>query len=87
MNRLRGLLAILFFVAFVFAAPMATAQEQPASGDVPAVVVDDGGGDVKDQAWTFRYLVPTLVIASSLALAVVVLGYGVRVRGRYRVTE
>ncbi len=63
----------------------ALAQAETPQDNQPAVVVEDDIGDAEEEAWTFRYLVPTLIGGSGLALLAVVLGYGVRVRGRYRV--
>ena len=66
-----------------------TNEEKAAvGGDVP--VATDGGGQVRaveEDAWTFRYLVPSLIGASGIAIFGVALGYAVRVRGRYRVTQ
>ena len=86
MLRARTFLALscLFFALSV--AP-AFAQEQPAPGDEPAVVVDDGAAVPTEDAWTFRFLVPTVLAVSGLAIAATVIGYGVRIRSRYRVVR
>jgi len=49
--------------------------------------MEDEAPAVEEDAWTFRYLVPTLMGASGIALFGVALGYALRVRGRYRVTQ
>lgn len=88
-------------VAAVVAGPagLAAAQEEEpadvtgttattfAPGEEPAVVVSDAGAAEDEPAWTFRFLVPTLLALSGLALVAVVVGYGVRVKGRYRVAR
>ena len=84
MHRFRLFVVALSLFAVIGVAP-AFAQAETPEGNQPAVVVEDEAGDEEDEAWTFRYLVPTLIGGSGLALLAVVLGYGVRVRGRYRV--
>ena len=56
-------------------------------GREPAVVLSEGGEAEDDPAWTFRYLVPTLLVLSGLALAGLIVWYGVGVKGRYRVVR
>lgn len=56
-------------------------------GQEPAVVVSDGAAPADDPAWTFRYLVPTLIVVSGTALAGLVVWYGLGVKGRYRVAR
>lgn len=85
MTRLRTLL-VLVSLAFALGLAPAVAQESP-SGDTPAVVVDEGAPIVAEPAWTFRFLVPTVLAVSGLVLAITVIGYGVRLRGRYRVVR
>ena len=81
------ILILLLMVAIltVGLAPLAAAQE----GGViePAVVISDDAGDTDDPAWTFRYLVPTVLAISVVVLLLTVLLYGVRLRGRYRVVR
>jgi hypothetical protein len=85
MARVSTVIALVC-LAFALGMAPALAQEAP-SGDTPAVVVDDGAPVVAEDAWTFRFLVPTVLAVSGLALAVTVIGYGVRVRSRYRVVR
>jgi hypothetical protein len=53
----------------------------------PAVVVSEESGQAEDQAWTFRFLVPTVLAIAVLALGATLLVYALRVRGRYRVVR
>ena len=41
----------------------------------------------EDGAWTFRFLVPTALVLSAIIVVLVAAGYGLGVRGRYRVRE
>jgi hypothetical protein len=85
------LIAVLALLPAVTIAGGASAQEggvDSANDRQPAVVIpDDEGGAEEAEAWTFRFLVPTVAAMSALALTVTVLWYGVRVRGRYRVAR
>jgi hypothetical protein len=56
-------------------------------GDEPAVVVPAGAADDEEPAWTFRYLVPTLLVVTGLALVALIVRYGLGVKGRYRVAR
>lgn len=53
----------------------------------PAVVLSEDAGAEDEAAWTFRYLVPTVLAISVMTLALVFFLYGYRVRGRYRVVR
>lgn len=86
MHRIRLTIAVFFALVVLGVAP-AFAQEGDSSGDAPAVVLEDDSSAVAEEAWTFRYLVPTLIGVTGLAVGAVVIGYGVRVRARYRVVE
>ena len=86
MRRIRLLLAAIAVLTIVSMAP-AAAQTEPMDREGPAVVIEEGPPAPSEEAWTFRFLIPTLVGATGLAVAAVVVGYGVRVRGRYRVVE
>ncbi len=86
-KRSSALIILLLLVAVltIGLVPLAAAQE----GGViePAVVISDDAGDTEDPAWTFRYLVPTVLATSAVVLGLTVLLYGVRLRGRYRVVR
>ena len=86
MNRLRLFLALVCLALMLGVAPSG-AQEVPSGGDTPAVVVDDGAPVPTEDAWTFRFLVPTVLALSALIVVGTMVGYGVRVRGRYRVVR
>jgi hypothetical protein len=92
----------LALAVLIVASPwsVAVAQEEPPvdegvvteepsfePGSEPAVVleIEAEGGDEK--AWTFRYLVPALLAMAVVVLVAVILHYGFRVRGRYRVVR
>jgi len=86
MKRLRLLLAA-FLVLFLLGVAPAMAQEEMTGENAPAIVIEDEAPAAEEDAWTFRYLVPTLMVASGIAILGVALGYAVRVRGRYRVIQ
>jgi len=85
MIRLRLVLAAAL-VFFVLGVIPAIAQEELTGDNAPAVVITDEAEEADEDAWTFRYLVPSLLGASAIAIVGVGLGYAVRIRGRYRVT-
>jgi hypothetical protein len=86
MNRTRVFCAILIAV-FALSTGTAFAQEDMSGSDGPAVVLDDGPEALEEEAWTFRFLVPTLLLVTAIAVPLVIVGYGIRVRARYRVTQ
>lgn len=86
MHRLRIVFAFAVVLVALHAAP-ALARQEMTGDNAPAVVLEDESAAPEEAAWTFRYLVPSLIGATGIAIFVVVLGYGVRVRGRYRVTQ
>lgn len=53
----------------------------------PAVVVPEQTAEEGEAAWTFRFLIPTLLAGSGLALAAIVILYGVGVKARFRVVR
>lgn len=86
MYRLR-FLAATFLVFFALSVAPAVAQEEMTGDNAPAIVLEDDQPAVEEEAWTFRYLVPTLAGATGIAILGIALGYTVRIRGRYRVTQ
>ena len=82
--RLALVFGLMFFVLGV--AP-AIAQEGMTGENAPAVVIEEESAAVEEAAWTFRFLIPTLLGITGLAVVGVGLGYVVRVRGRYRVVQ
>jgi hypothetical protein len=53
----------------------------------PAVVVPEQAAEEGEAAWTFRFLIPTLLAGSGLALAAIAVLYGVGVKARFRVVR
>lgn len=53
----------------------------------PAVEVPEPEPEDEAEPWTTRYLVPTVLAAMAVVVGLVVVGYLVRLRGRYRVVE
>lgn len=86
MTRARTLI-LLLLLSFALGVLPASAQEDPAPSNEPAVVVGEESAPPAEDAWTFRFLVPTLLAITGIAIAGVILGYGVRVKGRYRVSQ
>lgn len=85
-------LAVLVLLFLVVAVP---AQAVPANPTVvaqqaqeePAVVIEDSEGAPEDEAWTFRYLVPTLMVLTLALVVGLVAWYQRGFSGRYRVRE
>jgi hypothetical protein len=96
MNRVRNAVAFVLLALVLVAGPAALAQEGPAVEDTtttsfvngpPAVLVDTSPATPAEEAWTFRFLVPTLLVLTGIGIVAVVGAYGVRVLGRYRVAR
>ncbi len=91
------LAVVVLALALAPAAALATAEpepETPVTNDIPvdpdmqpAVLVGDAGEADEDPAWTFRFLVPTVLAVAALGVVVTLIVYSVRVRGRYRVVR
>jgi len=86
MYRLRFVVAAAL-VFFVLGVAPAVAQEEMTGDNAPAIVLEDDQPAAAEEAWTFRYLVPTLAGITGIAILGIALGYTVRIRGRYRVTQ
>jgi hypothetical protein len=95
MLRLRTVVLIAAFLVLTFA-PVASAQGSPTDASsttttdaahAPAVVVDTTPAAAEKDAWTFRFLAPTVLAISGIVLVGVAVGYGLRVWGRYRVAR
>ena len=65
---------------------LAQSDDAPSDGG-PAVVIEDEKAEVEEEAWTFRYLVPTVLAIGAVTIIIMLLMYGLRVRGRYRVAR
>lgn len=88
MNRIRLLFAVVAVFLMLGAPAFAQTEDvedEPRMG--PAVIVEEDVAAPEEEAWTFRYLVPTLIAATGIAVTGVAIGYAVRIRSRYRVVE
>ncbi|HUG74225.1 MAG TPA: hypothetical protein VMM81_00920 [Acidimicrobiia bacterium] len=79
--------ALLAVAVLTLGAGSAFAGEGAPPGDGPAVTQAEPPALDEDEAWTFRYLVPTLLAMGVLAVVVTALAYGRRVKGRYRLAR
>jgi hypothetical protein len=79
--------AILAAVVLSLGLGTALAGEGAPPSDGPAVTQAEPPALDEDEAWTFRYLVPTLLAMGVLAVAATALAYGRRVKGRYRLAR
>jgi hypothetical protein len=87
MTRIQLFLAFCCLALTLGVAPAALAAGEPAPEEGPAVIVDEAAEPPAEDAWTFRFLVPTLLVMTGIALVGVVVAYRVRVQGRYRVSR
>jgi hypothetical protein len=62
---------------------VATQQAQ----DGPAVVIDDSGALPEEEAWTFRFLVPTLMVLTLVMVVGLVVWYQRGLNSRYRIRD
>jgi hypothetical protein len=98
-TRLKTLLAVVLLAVALVPAPVALATAEPepetpvtteAPTDPrlqPAVVISGTSEAPEDEAWTFRFLVPTVLAIAAAGVVITLLVYAVRVRGRYRVVR
>lgn len=88
-TRTRIVVLLLVACAVLALAPAAVAvADTVAQGDVPAIQVPDAEPVDDTPSWTYRYLVPTLLVLGVLAVVVTVVQYFVKVVGkRYRVVQ
>jgi hypothetical protein len=92
--RVRVGLVLVFLVAAVpLAFPVAAAATMPGTASAellaanePAVEAPPEAADDEEQPWTARYLAPGVLVLGIVALAGSALYYGVRIRGKYRVS-
>ncbi len=95
MIRVRDAVALFLLALVLVAGPAALAQEEPAADTTtttfvngpPAVLVDNAPAAPAEEAWTFRFLVPTLLLITGIGVVMVVARYGTRVLARYRVAR
>jgi hypothetical protein len=87
MTRLRVAFALITLSLALGAMPAASGQETPPAEGGPVVIVGEEAEPPAEEAWTFRFLVPTLLALTGAVVAGVVLAYGVRIKARYRVSR
>lgn len=95
-------LAALIVVALLYHPTGAGAADSALLAQEPAVEApEDLGPDerpeeeriaeteqqIEDEAWTFRYLVPSALVLSVIVIVVALIWYGVRIQARYRVAK
>lgn len=88
-HRLRVLFALLAVVV-VIAVPTGVAALQATdlvAAAEPAVEAPPEAAEDEEQPWTARFLAPTVLLLGVVALGGSVLYYGIRIRGRYKVTR
>ena len=82
---------LLLTVLAVLAVPLMAAADSNAlvlaADEVPAVETPPDAAEEEEEPWTARYLAPTTLLLGLVALGGSLLYYGLRVRGRYRVTS
>jgi hypothetical protein len=61
--------------------------EENTSGVTPAVEAPGGAAEDEEQPWTTRFLAPGLLVIGIIAVVLVVVYYGVRMRGRYEIVD
>ena len=86
MKRVSTLLALVA-ISFALGVMPAFAGEEAPAEEGPVVVVGEEAEPPAEDAWTFRYLVPTLLVLTGVVVVGVVFAYGIRVKGRYRVSQ
>lgn len=59
---------------------------QPDDRDATQRIVDETRA-IEEDAWTFRYLIPTALLISALVLVLTGIVYAARVKARYRVAK
>jgi len=65
----------------------AVVEEPQFEGEPPAVVISPEVESSEDEPWTFRYLVPTLVVIGVLLVVGLGAAYYFRVKTKYKVVE
>jgi len=88
---LLGIPAAAFGAETVAFTEAETEEVEPAaentSGVTPAVEAPSGETEEEEQPWTARFLAPTLLVLGIIAVVLVVVYYGVRMRGRYEIVD
>jgi hypothetical protein len=88
MKRLAALVLVLLSLAVpaqaIAPVPLVSAQQ---AQDGPAIVIDDSEGLPEGDAWTFRFLVPTLMVLTLALVVGLAVWYQRGFLRRYRVSE
>lgn len=87
MLRLRLIIGIAAIALAFAVGGVAHAQDEPPGRDAPAVTIGDPAPVDDDAAWTFRFLVPTLLAMTAVGIGLTVVAYARGVKGRYRVSQ
>lgn len=89
MKRLFVLIVVLVSLAAVpalaLAPPLSVAAQQ--AQEEPAVVIEDSEEAAEDVAWTFRFMVPTLMVLTLILAVGLVAWYQRGFSRRFRVRE
>jgi len=88
MKRLAALVLVLMSLAVPASAlsPTPTVALQQAQ-DEPAVVIEDSEGVPEEEAWTFRFLVPALMVITLGLVVGLVIWYQQGFKSRYRIRD
>ena len=88
MKRLAALVLLLLAMAMPAQAlaPGSSVTAQIAQ-DAPAVVIDDSEGAPEEEAWTFRFLVPTLMVMTLALVVGLFVWYQQKFNRRYRIRD
>ncbi|MBT8164776.1 MAG: hypothetical protein HKO63_11180 [Acidimicrobiia bacterium] len=88
MKRFAALVFVLVSLAVpahaVTVVPSVAAQQ---AQDGPAIVIDDSGDLPEEEAWTFRFLVPTLMVMALAMVVGLVVWYQRGLNSRYRIRD
>ena len=88
MKRLAALVLLMLSLAVpAQALTPAPAVSLQIAQEEPAIVIDDSEGAPEDAAWTFRFLVPTLMVLTLLLVFGLVVWYQAGFNRRYRVRD
>ncbi len=88
MKRLAALVLVLVSLAVpahaVTVVPSVASQQ---AQDGPAIVIDDSEALPEEEAWTFRFLVPTLMVMAVAMVLGLIVWYQQGLNRRYRVRD
>ena len=83
-----ALLLFLIFALLAVAPAVLAVVDAVAQSDVPAIQAPEPAETEATPSWTYRYLIPTLLVVAVLAVVLTVVQYFVGVVGkRYRVVR